>query len=85
MLAEKLQRGFLTNIDDFSAAIKKDATFKPYGELINSYTMTKGTATFHTRISSSLYERKSATLATSPKPESSRNNVGLVSLKSDLS
>lgn len=41
-LAKQIPPGFYTNIDEFSAAIAKDAVFKPYGELLHSYTVTKG-------------------------------------------
>ncbi|XP_067138521.1 histone acetyltransferase type B catalytic subunit [Centruroides vittatus] len=37
IIGEKLQPGFLTNIDDFTASLSKDANFKPYGELLHSF------------------------------------------------
>ena len=46
ILGDCLQPGFLTNIDDFTAAISKDATYKPYGEKIHAYTVKKGTYSF---------------------------------------
>lgn len=33
--------GFYTNLDDYSACLAKDANFKPYGELLHSYTVNK--------------------------------------------
>ncbi|XP_066978661.1 histone acetyltransferase type B catalytic subunit isoform X1 [Macrobrachium rosenbergii] len=38
-LAERLQPGYLTNIDDFVAALKKDAAFKPYGKMLRQFTV----------------------------------------------
>lgn len=43
-LAKEVPPGFYTNLDEFGAAIAKDATFKPYGELLHSYTVAKGQA-----------------------------------------
>lgn len=37
ILAEKLQHGFLTNLDTFVASLSKEAEFVPHGELINSF------------------------------------------------
>ena len=42
---DKLQPGYLTNLDDFSAQLAKDAKFKPYGDLVHSYSVAKGNAT----------------------------------------
>ncbi len=42
MLSEKLQPGFLTNRDEFIALLAKEANFKPYGELMKAYKITKG-------------------------------------------
>jgi Histone acetyl transferase HAT1 N-terminus len=41
-IGEKLQPGFLTSLDEFTAAISRDASFYPYGELIHSYDVSKG-------------------------------------------
>ena len=41
-LSKQIPPGFYSNMDDFSAVIAKDATFKPFGELLHSYTITKG-------------------------------------------
>ncbi|XP_068232228.1 histone acetyltransferase type B catalytic subunit-like [Palaemon carinicauda] len=38
-LAERLQPGYLTNVDDFIAALKKDAAFKPYGKMLRQFTV----------------------------------------------
>ncbi|XP_045209831.2 histone acetyltransferase type B catalytic subunit-like [Mercenaria mercenaria] len=40
-LSKEMPPGYYTNIDDFSAALAKDANFKPYGELLHSYTVDK--------------------------------------------
>ncbi|XP_060573241.1 histone acetyltransferase type B catalytic subunit-like [Ruditapes philippinarum] len=40
-LSKELPPGYYTNIDDFSAALAKDVNFKPYGELLHSYTVNK--------------------------------------------
>jgi len=40
-LSEYLQPGFITNINDFTARIPKEAAFKPYGEMIHSYKVHK--------------------------------------------
>jgi len=37
ILAEKLQPGFLTNVDMFVASLSKESKFVPYGELVNSF------------------------------------------------
>ncbi|KAE8741956.1 hypothetical protein FOCC_FOCC012516 [Frankliniella occidentalis] len=37
ILAEKLQPGFLSNLDTFVASLSKESKFTPYGELINSF------------------------------------------------
>lgn len=36
-IAEKLQPGFHSNLDDFLKSISKDSTFTPYGKLIHSF------------------------------------------------
>lgn len=41
-LNDKLQPGYLTNKDDFIAQLSKDAKFKPFGNLVHSYTVNKG-------------------------------------------
>ncbi|XP_052806790.1 histone acetyltransferase type B catalytic subunit-like [Mya arenaria] len=38
-LAKEIPPGYYSNIDDFSAAIAKDTTFKPFGEKLHSYTV----------------------------------------------
>ncbi|XP_033732888.1 histone acetyltransferase type B catalytic subunit-like [Pecten maximus] len=40
-LNRKLPAGYLTNKDMFLASLEKDATFKPYGEMIHSYKVIK--------------------------------------------
>jgi len=45
-LSEKLKPGFLTSKDEFIAAIPRDSTFIPYGELIHSYDVSKGKIVF---------------------------------------
>lgn len=42
LLAEKLQPGFLTNLDTFVASLSKESKFVPYGELINSFKTGRG-------------------------------------------
>ena len=42
MLSEHLQMGFMTSKDEFCSQIPKDAIFKPYGELVHSYSINKG-------------------------------------------
>ena len=42
ILNDKLQPGYLTNLDDFIAQLAKDAKFKPFGNLVHSYTVSKG-------------------------------------------
>ena len=42
ILNDKLQPGYLTNSDDFIAQLAKDAKFKPFGNLVHSYTVSKG-------------------------------------------
>lgn len=37
ILAEKLQPGFLTNLDTFVASLSKESKFVPFGELVNSF------------------------------------------------
>ena len=41
-LNDKLQPGYLTNKDDFIAQLTKDAKFKPFGNLVHSYSVNKG-------------------------------------------
>lgn len=41
-LAKEIPPGFYTSIDEFSAVLPKDATFKPFGELLHSYTVNNG-------------------------------------------
>ncbi|XP_005104677.1 histone acetyltransferase type B catalytic subunit [Aplysia californica] len=40
LLAQELPPGYLTNLDTFKAALSDEATFKPFGEKIDSYTVT---------------------------------------------
>ena len=42
-MATKLQPGFMTNLDDFLSSVDKEETFKPFGELISTYTINSGT------------------------------------------
>jgi len=42
ILSSKLQPGYLTNLDDFTARIPKDVGFRPFGELMHSYKVKKG-------------------------------------------
>lgn len=37
ILDEKLQIGFMTNLDTFVASLSKESKFVPYGELVNSF------------------------------------------------
>ena len=41
-LAKEVPPGFYTNIDEFTTVLPKDATLKPFGELLHSYTVAKG-------------------------------------------
>ncbi|KAK2150607.1 hypothetical protein LSH36_399g07001 [Paralvinella palmiformis] len=41
LLSKHLQPGFLTNRDAFISQLTKDKTFKPFGELVHSYTTTR--------------------------------------------
>ncbi|KAK2187191.1 hypothetical protein NP493_176g03011 [Ridgeia piscesae] len=41
ILSSKLQPGYLTNLDDFTARIPKDVGFRPFGELMHSYKVKK--------------------------------------------
>lgn len=41
LLSKHLQPGFLTNRDTFIAQLAKDKTFKPFGELLHTYTANK--------------------------------------------
>ncbi|KAH3703489.1 histone acetyltransferase type B catalytic subunit-like [Dreissena polymorpha] len=40
-LSKEIPPGYYTSIDDFSASVAKDATFKPFGELLHTYTVGK--------------------------------------------
>ncbi|KAL4228701.1 histone acetyltransferase 1 [Mactra antiquata] len=40
-LSKEMPPGYYTNLDDFSAVLAKDANFKPYGDLLHSYTINK--------------------------------------------
>ncbi len=42
ILREKLDHEFMTNKDEFIACIAKDASFRPFGDLIHSYKVNKG-------------------------------------------
>lgn len=42
-LQEVIPPGFLTSRDAFINSIPKDAEFKPYGKLVHSFTVHKGT------------------------------------------
>ena len=46
-LSAHLQPGFLTNESDFVAQLDKDSSFKPFGEMIRSYKVSKGTYALH--------------------------------------
>lgn len=41
-LAKQMPPGYHSNLNDFSAALAKDANFRPFGELLHSYPDTKG-------------------------------------------
>lgn len=45
-LQEVVPPGFLTNRDAFINSIPKDADFKPYGKLVHSLSVHKGTFTY---------------------------------------
>ena len=45
-LNDKLEPGYLTNLEDFTSQLAKDAKFKPYGDLVHSYSVTKGDVSF---------------------------------------
>lgn len=45
-LQEVIPPGFLTSRDAFINSIPKDAEFKPYGKLVHSFTVHKGTFTY---------------------------------------
>ena len=38
VLSEQFHNGVMTNKDDFLASLEKDRSFRPYGELVHSYT-----------------------------------------------
>lgn len=40
-LAKEVPPGFYSNIDEFAASLPKDANFKPFGELLHSYSVLK--------------------------------------------
>lgn len=48
-LQEVIPPGFLTSRDAFINSIPKDAEFKPYGKLVHSFTVHKGTFTYSCR------------------------------------
>ena len=41
-LVKEVPPGFYSNLDDFAASLAKDANFKPFGELLHSYSVFKG-------------------------------------------
>ena len=41
-LAKEIPPGYCTNKDEFVKLLPKDATFKPYGELLHSYKVDTG-------------------------------------------
>ncbi|KAK3612177.1 hypothetical protein CHS0354_016563 [Potamilus streckersoni] len=41
ILAKEMPPGYYTNLDNFVAALPKDANFKPFGDLLHSYTVYK--------------------------------------------
>lgn len=41
-LAKEIPPGYCTNKDEFIKMLPKDATFKPYGEMLHSYKVTEG-------------------------------------------
>jgi len=49
-IAQKLQPGFLTNLDDFLATIDKEQSFTPYGQLLSTYTVNSGTVMSQVKI-----------------------------------
>ena len=40
-IAKQIPPGFYTNLDDFSVSLAKEANFKPFGELLHSYSVFK--------------------------------------------
>nr|CAG4639199.1 EOG090X06NC [Daphnia magna]SVE80131.1 EOG090X06NC [Daphnia magna]SVE81329.1 EOG090X06NC [Daphnia magna]SVE82507.1 EOG090X06NC [Daphnia magna] len=44
-ISAKLPPGYMTNLDDFVATLNKEQTFKPFGELLSTYSINKGSAT----------------------------------------
>ncbi|XP_069978242.1 histone acetyltransferase type B catalytic subunit isoform X1 [Penaeus vannamei] len=38
-VAERIPPGYLTNLNDFTAALQKDATFKPFGDMLHRFTV----------------------------------------------
>lgn len=42
-IAERIPPGYLTNLEDFTAALQKEATFRPFGELERRFTARSGT------------------------------------------
>ncbi|XP_052065182.1 histone acetyltransferase type B catalytic subunit-like [Mytilus californianus] len=41
-VAKEIPPGFVTNKDEFTRLLPKDASFKPYGEMLHSYKVSKG-------------------------------------------
>lgn len=41
-ISAKLPPGYMTNLDDFVATLNKEQTFKPFGELLSTYSINKG-------------------------------------------
>nr|SVE86764.1 EOG090X06NC [Daphnia similis] len=44
-ISAKLPPGYMTNLDDFVATLNKEQTFKPFGDLLSTYSINKGSAT----------------------------------------
>nr|SVE89275.1 EOG090X06NC [Daphnia sinensis] len=43
-ISAKLPPGYMTNLDDFVATLNKEQTFKPFGDLLSTYSINKGSA-----------------------------------------
>ena len=41
-LAKVIPPGYCTNKDEFIKLLQKDASFKPFGEMLHSYKVSKG-------------------------------------------
>lgn len=41
-IAERITPGYLTSLNDFTAAVQKDASFRPFGEMQRRFTIDLG-------------------------------------------